>query len=817
MEFSIDRKLLKQKEAKLSTLMSQISSGKAILFTGAGFSRGTKNIDGQEPPISRELSIDICRLGGFEDDEDLRYSADYYSYHYEKEELIKLLKKKFTLTEVSEVHEIICRINWRRFYTTNYDNSIEISARRNKKMVECIDTTCPTIDYYKREGLCIHINGSIDSLTTESLESSFKLSTSSYISSDSFLNSDWFYYFKKDLERSSAIIFIGYSLYDIEIQKILYENDTLQQKTYFITERNPDRKLTFTLSKFGYILPIGIDGFSKLIIDNNQYFCRRSDDYYFQSLNFYKLTDENDDIRDSSIETFLMYGDIDDKHIDNGICGKQKTPYLILRDDLKRILEFTLNKKNTIICSDLGNGKTILLKELRTYLNVHSFDVYEIEDWDGDFISDIDYLGKSNKRTVLIVDDYEQVYDLIRHYSKSLPTNINIIASARTAEHDRLRNDLSCIGFEYNEVNIDDLTENESSEFINIIDNVGLWGKKAGLSHRRKQEELLRYSTTPQISESLLYILNAPQIQKRISSLIKTLARESDHKDTIFAIALIEILGLKSNFSLISNISGNNSIYDSQLLQKKSFKNLFKKSGNKILPKSSLYCLSLIINHFENSYVIEQLLRIATHFNKYKNKNHEQNRIFKSMLRFSQVERLFSDKKKKVSLKQYYEDLKANILWLKNDPHYWLQYGMANITFQDYNRAQKYIEQAYALSYNRPNYHTANIDTQQARLYIIVAMNHNDSSTVFDYFNKGHNLLSRLDNDIYKFRQVQNYRKFFNNSYHKLSKKNKGLFVSACKSMLNQIKKGEAMGDVTPGDKTIENAKNSLKSIVEST
>lgn len=85
-----------------------------------------------------------------------------------------------------------------------------------------IDLEHKTKEYYKRKNLCIHLNGSINNISTETLDDSFKLSDSSYSSPDSFTDSEWFYYFKRDLDRCGAIVFIGYSMYDIEIKNPFY-------------------------------------------------------------------------------------------------------------------------------------------------------------------------------------------------------------------------------------------------------------------------------------------------------------------------------------------------------------------------------------------------------------------------------------------------------------------------------------------------------------------------------------------------------------------------------------------------------------------
>jgi len=144
MKIDIDRSKLKENEVDTQVLLNKIASGKAILFTGAGFSVNTKNITGSQPPFAKELAEKICKLGGFEVHDDLRYASDYYLGSHGGEKLIPLLQENYTLTDVTEEHLNICKVNWRRYYTTNYDKSIEIASAKNQKIVECIDLNYAT-------------------------------------------------------------------------------------------------------------------------------------------------------------------------------------------------------------------------------------------------------------------------------------------------------------------------------------------------------------------------------------------------------------------------------------------------------------------------------------------------------------------------------------------------------------------------------------------------------------------------------------------------------------------------------------------------
>ena len=816
LDILIDKKSLKKEETNTDDLIAKIASGQALLFTGAGFSSLTKNINSEEPSAARDLAHEICILGKFPKDDDLRFATDYFIENNRKSELVQLLRNKYTIKDTSSVHNTICSVNWKRFYTTNYDKSIEIASANVGKLVECIDISFPTNTYYKKDSLCIHLNGSIDSLNEDSIESTFKLSTSSYISSESFIESDWNYYFKKDLERCSAIIFVGYSMYDIEIQKILYENSLLREKTYFITRENPAPKTLFTLSKFGNIVPIGLNGFAALIEKSKDILDGYDVEYNLKSLALYELSRDRVEVRDADVEAMIMYGHTNITSIDDAVLGEQRVPYVVVRKRLALIKDFVNDGKNIVLYSEMGNGKSIIIAQLHANLTALSIECYSICDIEGDFIEDVDYLSKKGNKIVITLDGYERYIELIKHYAYSLPDNINIIATSRTGDHENLRPLLKYIKFDYNELSLDTLYKEEVSELVDIIDNLGMWDDKAGLSTDRKVK-FIQNKHSSQLSLTLLHLFNAPQIKERISNEISPLLIDKEIKDTIFAIALAEVVDTPCSFSMISELSGNDKIYDSTLKNNKNFNNLFHIDGHGVKAKSSLFCLSLIRNYFSATYVTSTLQKIAKRFNHYESKDYEQSKVFYSTLKFSFVERLLSDTNKKGSLKTYYENLKVSVTWLKSDPHFWLQYGMAHIAFKEYGKAQQFLNQSYALALRKDSDHyTSYIDNQQSRLFILVAMEENESHKIYESFSKADSILDKLENDVYKFRQVLMYKDFYVACFTKLSKGNQVAFQRACQRIIRSISASVDKKEVDLSQQVpIRKAKENLEFILE--
>ena len=229
-------------------IISIINTGRAILFVGAGFSSGCKNVLQKTPPMAKELAKLISNKGGFDEDDDLTYVSDYFLNHRNKSDLLQLLKENYTIANSGEFHGDISLMNWKRIYTTNYDNSIEKSAEDLKKIIYSLSIDDNPNEFFRKRNCCVHINGSISSVSEDDLNTRFKLTRTSYVSPDSFVDSPWYYYFKKDLEQSSAIIFIGYSLYDIDIEKILFSSPTLKEKTYFIIGEAPSTKETYVVT-----------------------------------------------------------------------------------------------------------------------------------------------------------------------------------------------------------------------------------------------------------------------------------------------------------------------------------------------------------------------------------------------------------------------------------------------------------------------------------------------------------------------------------------------------------------------------------------
>lgn len=776
-------------------IISKLSSGRATLFLGAGFSVGAKNLNNRSPLMAKQLSEEIANLAGVVDDrDDLGYTSDILITNHKNKisDLIDFLKKEYTIKETSNDQNIIASIPWRRVYTTNYDQVFENACKNNDIQYTSIDMDMKTSDYFKQKNTCIHINGFIDNLKNNDLNSKFKLSNSSYVSSDSFIDSDWYGVFKKDLESSSLILFIGYSLYDIDIEKILFDNEDFKEKTYFIVGESCSERQRFKLSKYGKVIEKNIDFLSNLICENKSEICTT----YKHNLSAFELyefidDDDSDYIGDDMINDFLVYGKLNKLAIQRTILKDDFRKYSIYREYIKEIFDL-LNRDHDIVfaLSDFCNGKSVLCEQLAIFFLDKDYLVYKTSNFLDNVYDDLVHINSQNKPTIVIIDDYVKLKYELKEFFKIKSENIKIFLTARTAEHLRFEHDLELPkNIKATEFDIDYLVPQECQNLVHIFDNLGAWGKDADLSNSRKNKKI-ENDYDNQISLALTELLKSEVIKKKTEEMLSEVFNVFNKK-TIFYICVFQVMGADLDRSLLSELVNNNEIYDSSKIKNDNFMALFSNDKKYISGKSGLFCAWMIKNFFSPKDIMDGMNHIAKYFDNRRidfHNSYERDKIFKSSLRFSFIERILPENNKRDNLKLYYDKLKNDISWLKDDPHYWLQYAMAFMTFPDkYKESQQFLDQAYALAGRRYNYSIENIDNQQARLYIKQARTFTDGRVCFDYFKKAHNLLKRTRDDIYKFRQMREYYVFYQDKFHILSKSDKKEFLDLIRQSVKSL------------------------------
>lgn len=220
--------------------------GNCFLFLGAGFSYEATNAAGERFPSADKLARHLQKQLSFEEEHpQLKQVSEDYIDDYGKEALFKIISEIFRVKSTKVDYSVLTKMKWRRFYTTNYDDLIEQTFRNEKVNIHSLLINDEPSLMIPGEVSCIHLNGFVEKMELSKFDSEFKLTETSYLT-QMFTNSKWKTVFNADLRECDRVFFIGYSLYDLDIEKILVENPDIRRKCIFITEEKPSPSLEKT-------------------------------------------------------------------------------------------------------------------------------------------------------------------------------------------------------------------------------------------------------------------------------------------------------------------------------------------------------------------------------------------------------------------------------------------------------------------------------------------------------------------------------------------------------------------------------------------
>ena len=772
---------------RLRAHLSKSNNGTSVLFTGAGFSFGAKNIKGKMPKDSINLSKAICKIAKIDEDDDLYYSSEYCLDNSPHHELVDLLKFEYTIKAVSKSHEKIANKSWRRIYTTNYDRVFEIASNNVGKVCESVSiSSAPS--QYTQNNQCVHLNGTIENLTKDALTEEFKLSDSSYVTPDTLSNSKWKSTFSVDIEHASAIFFVGYSMYDLDIKRIIKNDIDIKSKTFFIVKPDEDKKELFKLSKYGTVLDIGIDEFaelvSEIIADDTS---MQSDDLeFFRKV---KNLERVEEPTDNQIIELFFKGRLIETEIFTSVT--EESNYLIKRIDVHKNAQLVADGRNFLVIGDIACGKTIYIKQLASILCQQGKDVFLLSNEEGDNKRDTTIINEILPSPIFIIDNAFRHEDVIKDLFTFFGERATFILSGRTDFIERTKIALAKIDLNFFEEDFDRLSSDEITSLNRICNYIGYWGIDNSWPDTRK-ERYLSEKCEGKFSSILLHFFQSEYVRNEFDKVLSDL-KDSKNKDReiVFVIILLGLLPFSPRKSLISDICGNDQIYGPEFGNNQIVKTLLTFKEGHVEISSGILSKYILNRYFSGREIVDKMIDIISHFETIKHASPLNDSIFKELLRFKNINFMLPDENRGSNLRNFFNKLKSTLSWLNRSPHFWLQYGMANMFIKDFPMAKQYFDNAYGTAKNITYYDTKYIDNQMARWHFEFGLTKLKPSDVFDHLQAAYKLLSSQDIDYYFCKQARFFESYFKAFYQNFTKKNKANFQNMCEKILARFSKSK--------------------------
>jgi len=799
-----------------------IAEGKAIIFVGAGFSIGATSLDDGDFPTGTKLAEVLCNTAKAPNTPDLKTASGRYLRVKDPDDLIRFLREKFTVKSICEYHSIISAMPWKGIYTTNYDNVLETGAKeKGKKLVPLTLSDDPRL-YRSSSETVLHINGYIDRLNKETLQTEFKLTNTSYLTTQ-FRESNWSEVFIRQIQSAQAIFFVGYSLYDLDIQEVLFADRDLKEKTFFVQRAGmSDEDLKFSeLSDFGTILSIGVDRFAEDIININPDAISKDSPLVLVGFEeMLPVADKKHLTTSEDIFALLLRGEVNNLLVAEQALSGSRNDYIFNRD----VQSFSLGGiRNFVFVGDLGNGKTTLMRAICADYLKRGYNVFWLKDQAYDNFDELEELLNSDSPAVIVFDNYTRKMDLVAHANLKRKENTILMLSARTSLHKSQEESLFFKDIRIDlkttlEVDCNKLSLGEIENLSTYFSRYGLWGEKASF-HSEKKIRYLKHRCNSELHAVLLDLLASPEIQSRFSSFFKEINNSRSFTQTMIAAFALNLLNItEPSAHMVAAITNDSSIFNPSFKSNPAIKQFFNNERGIISPKSSALAEFALKNFPDPVLLVDMLVNICRATRKKAEVTQFYWDLYRDLASFSNIQRMLPDKSQKQLLIQFYEGLRKIDLE-RDNPLFWLQYAMARMNFPDVEnleQAEKYLTTALSIGRARKNYTIVDIETQYARYHLEYAIHiaatadvaYRSFITASDFFSK----ITKIE--IYKiepFRPIKNYLPFFKKFQKNFSALQLHRILEACNIVLHNIK---LLPTRTSDDRHVKEAKSCLQEII---
>jgi hypothetical protein len=770
---------------KLDAPVRHALEGTAALFLGAGISFFSENKDGLPLPNGDQLKRLLeSELGLTGSSHTLDKLANHFRLKRGSAVLHDLLKERLTATSVEpSFSDFLCQ-DWRRIYTTNYDDAVEVACAHRKARPHY---TMADKANNVPDGAVIHLNGYIGNIAPVSLDDDIRLTDRSYATS-SLLQSPWRNVFTNDLRVLRSVVFLGYSLADLDIARILVDEKAIRRKLYFVIAPDADEIDVDALGSYGEVFPIGARLFVEKLAEAAKGYDARSRPVVYTSIaEFPQKGAAHSSLPATLVDNQLIYGEPPIAEIVTGAHVFGSVPYLIPREQVQEAVARVIegHARDIVVVGGLASGKSFAALQIGQQFLQAGYKVYDV--LDGRRLqNDLDKLRRTLDRVCLIVDGYRQYIDEIKFYLSQRPQLHTIVLTERSAAHEIIWPTLSPqLADTAIEVSLDHLTQREILGFDALINFAGLYPER--LAGRRADDRIshLTIELEGSLYRLLLEVIKSKRVQEEIKKLLAPLHSDDDTRDfftTAFIIGALDLPFWINDWQAFYKLKNAREIYRKHAATVGHFVVMDTATIRSRPGVASRYMLREFIDDDTIAQCLADIYEVSVR----NSDDSEFERARYDLIRYNTVEPLFSENNKLARIVEYYDEIRT-IGDTRNNADYWLQLGIACTVHRDFRRAGEAFTQAYARERARRHPSTKKIDNYFARYQIDRAENTEDSKEAFDLAIAGLTTLLKqifqADNRHYPFKAGRALTGVATKHFDKWDLNQQRQFVGNCKTL----------------------------------
>ena len=493
--------LLELQKTYVPHLKHQFSIASPVLFLGAGFSLAAKNVKGEPIPSANSLREKLWELcfpsEKFDDTTELQDIYDVAKLNHRRR-LASLLSEEFTVTSSScpDWYRTILTMPWRRIYTLNIDNLVEVvlGEKSMARRIVSISATASSEPIPQSGELpIIHLNGVV-----EDVPDGVTFSRSQYAQRPGF---DRAYSELANDLKFRPIVFLGSRLDEgpfwAHIEKrgvrVREAGPELRQRSYLVVpELNRSREAL--LGRYNVVwLEMTAEKIAEIFSDFGDE--RRAGDSVLRKEMIASSSSDLStvyELAQRSIQTgeYLLGAEPTWKDVDSGRIA-HRTCFDVIWDQIKSLRSTSSGRRVIVVTGTAGVGKTSALMTLAmrlnsegmnvswmdkdTYFDRHNFRsaLSQSSNIDALFINDADVYGRGLSE--MILDAIERVPRLI------------LLCEMRSSKVDQSIKSHVLQDIEVDEYTVPNLENDDIEAILDVLEREHRLGQLRGMTRIARQ------------------------------------------------------------------------------------------------------------------------------------------------------------------------------------------------------------------------------------------------------------------------------------------------------------------------------------------
>ncbi|MDH7793400.1 SIR2 family protein [Ochrobactrum sp. AN78] len=742
---------------------SQIEAGTSILFLGAGFSAEATNTGDEEiKDVTALITYLLGKVGiPSADDYDLDTAAEEFQKVYGDEATMVALHKNFRTKAYSADQAMVVTQPWRRIYTTNYDDVVETICSDSRKPLTKHSVSDPVSQPMPGTTQLLHIYGDVGKASAQEFAKAFLLSERQRDNSP-FLNSPWMRAFQNDMLAASSVIFVGFSLSDIDIRRLLglLPREVLH-KIHFIVRPDTKRPVLTRMGRFGTAHAIGLSSLAAHLGVQRPGAPVTSYATLPVSMHEVFFTPRmSASVSATDIERLFISGAPNLEKFSQADISTEPGSYTISRsrNAYARAGNNASGAMPILVNSDAGNGKTIFADQIGYLYAQKNYRVFKFQREPENIGHVLAYLQAIDDSALLIFDDVMRFPKLPTAILELRKSNLIILATVRSSF---LATSLSAVKSRLGnittiDIDLDVQMREEASRIVAYLTVNGLLGKYADLTDPEKLDFVER-KCGGQLRDIVLSLYETGALHDKVEQLLVNLqALDKGAQDLIIFSAVLTQAGYQelSDVWLLTNILDYSGAFEDlrTSLAGHELSGLVKIDDGDLSIRSPALAEFILKRVFNLQTILDVVKRGLFYVDKYLRDEDDLIRMAKGLLKFSVYGRIIRDDRENAIIEKFYDDCRL-LSFAARDPLFWVQRSICTMNDKQFDISFRFIDNAYGLAKARKGgFDTYQIDNHKARVLLTQARENGvsiDGTAERDASSLLRAVLARKNDDLY--------------------------------------------------------------------